>query len=199
LKKTPPKLTEPQGFSAVELLIVILVIAIIIVLALPQIISSRRLFKFAGVQRQVVGLVREARQEAVAQRTPITLGYDNASKTFTLTKGTFGAPGDSRNRVVQLAGEGASPNEIIYGRPPEVSTAALGDGTNLTPLTGNNLEITFQPDGSVVDASNNPQNKALFFYSSETPAETAFGISVLGAGGRAKLWRYSPNVNAYVE
>jgi prepilin-type N-terminal cleavage/methylation domain-containing protein len=96
LKKTPPKLTEPQGFSAVELLIVILVIAIIIVLALPQIISSRRLFKFAGVQRQVVGLVREARQEAVAQRTPITLGYDNASKTFTLTKGTFGAPGDSR-------------------------------------------------------------------------------------------------------
>jgi hypothetical protein len=80
-----------------------------------------------------------------------------------------------------------------------VSTAALGDGTNLTPLTGNNLEITFQPDGSVVDASNNPQNKALFFYSSETPAETAFGISVLGAGGRAKLWRYSPNVNAYVE
>jgi prepilin-type N-terminal cleavage/methylation domain-containing protein len=197
--KIPQISSKPQGFSLVELIIVILVIAIIIVLALPQIISSRRLFKFAGVQRQVVSLVREARQEAVAQRTPITLGYDNVSKTFMLTKGTFGAPGDSKNRLVQLAGEGAVPHEIIYGRPPQVSTAALGDGTNLTSLAGNIVEITFQADGSVVDAGNNPQNKALFFYSSETPAETAFAVSILGAGGRAKLWHYNPNVNAYVE
>ena len=87
----------------------------------------------------------------------------------------------------------------MYGRPTGVSAAALGDATNLTTLTANVVDIAFQTDGSVVDASNNPINKALFFYDTNTPNDTAFAVSVLGAGGRAKIWRYSSNVNVYVE
>lgn len=199
LEKNPLRKRNQRGFSLAELLIVFFIIAIIVVLALPQIMSSRRLFRFGGVQRQVVSALREARQEAMSQRTPITLRYSNVSKTMTLSGGSLGSVGDSKNRIFQLAGEGLTIDEVVYGRPSGASVAALGDGTNLTSLSANLLDITFQPDGSVIDASNNPQNKALFFYSSETPDETAFAVSVLGAGGRAKVWRYSSNVNTYVE
>lgn len=188
-----------KGFSMAELLIVLLVIAIIVVLALPQIMSSRRLFRFAGVQRQVVSALREARQQAISQRLAITARYDDANKRILLSGGTFGIPGDAKNQIFELAGDGVTSNELVYGRPTGASTAALGDGTNLTALSSNVVDITFQTDGSVIDASNNPQNKALFFYDTKTPTDTAFAVSILGAGGRAKLWRYSSGVNTYVE
>lgn len=191
--------SEQKGFSVAELLIVLFVIAIIVVLALPQIMSSRRLFRFAGVQRQVVSALREARQQALGQRTAITFKFDNANKRILLSGGTFGSVGDAKNQVFELAGDGVSKDEVVYGRPTGATTAALGDGTNLTALSSDVVDITFQTDGSVVDASNNPQNKAMFFYDTKTPGDTAFAVSVLGAGGRAKIWRYSSSVNMYVE
>ena len=45
--------SKQKGFSVAELLIVLFVIAIIAMFALPQIMTSRRLFRFAGVQRLV--------------------------------------------------------------------------------------------------------------------------------------------------
>lgn len=198
IRKSPERKNQ-KGFSLAEVLIVLFVIAIIVVLALPQIISSRRLFRFAGVQKQIVSVLREARQEAMSQRTPITFRYDNTNKRVLLSGGKFGAAGDAKNQIHELAGNGVTQDEVMYGRPTGVTTAALGDATNLTALTLNRVDITFQTDGSVVDGSNNPKNHALFFYDDSNPAESAFAVSILGAGGRTKLWRYASAVNMYVE
>ncbi len=183
----------------IELIIVLLVIAIACVLALPQIMSSRRLFRFSSVQKDVVSVLRESRQEAMTQRTPITFRYDDSDKTLSIYGGTLGPTGDSRNRVYFLTGNGLVFDDVVFGRPAGVSIAALGDGTNLSALSSNVLDIAFQADGSVIDGSNIPQNKAIFFYNVQMPDETAFAVSVLGAGGRAKVWRYSRGINAYVE
>lgn len=196
---TTERARRQKGFSLPELMIVLLVAAIILVLALPQIMSSRRLFRFSGLQRIVATSLREARQEAMSQRKPVTFRYDNAGKRLITYGGDFGAFGDMKNRSVELAGSGVEQNDIIYGRPSGVPTAALGDTTNQTNLSSNAVEITFQSDGSVLDASNNPQNSALFFYHDKYRLDTAFGVSVLGAGGRIKVWRYSKGVNQYVE
>ncbi len=193
------KLKKQQGFSIPELIVVLLVLSIIVVLALPQILSSRRLFRFSGLQRQFVTSLRETRQEAMSQRKPITFRYDNASKTAVTYGGSFGALGDVKNKIVQLSGSGVESDDVKYGRPTGVPTSALSDTTNLTSLSSNAVEMTFQLDGSVIDASNNPQNQALFFYHDKYRLETAFAVSVLGAGGRIKVWRYSQGVNAYVE
>lgn len=195
-----PQLKKTQsGFSIAEVLIVLFVIAIVVMLALPQINSSRRLFRFSGVQRQVINALREARQHAISQRQQITFKYENAEKRLRLFGGTFGNSGDSNNQIFELTGDGVVANELIYGRPTGTSVSALGDGTNLTSLASNAVEITFQKDGSVIDASNNPLNKALFFYDSSTPDETAFAVSILGAGGRVKVWRFNSSANIYVE
>lgn len=188
-----------NGFSVAELLIVLLVISIIVVFALPQIMSSRRMFRFAGVQRQIVTVLRETRQEAMSQRKPITFRYEDTNKQIVIYGGKFGVSGTGTNRVGQLADSGLVKNDFKYGRPTGVSVAALGDRTNITDLTDGVVEVTFQADGSVVDESDNPLNKALFFYHKNYPTDTAFAVSVLGAGGRIKIWKYSSGVNFYVE
>ncbi len=193
------QLKKQKGFSIPELIIVLLVAAIILVLALPQILSSRRLFRFSGMQRQVATSLREARQEAMSQRKPVTFRYDNTNKRIVTYGGSFGALGDPKNIAIELTGSGVEFDDVKYGRPTGVPASALSDTTNLTNLSSNAVEITFQVDGSVIDASNNPQNQALFFYHDKYRLDTAFAVSVLGAGGRVKVWRYSQGVNAYVE
>lgn len=188
-----------KGIGLIEIVIVLLVLAIIVVIALPQIMSSRRLFRFSGLQRQVAATLRDTRQEAMSQRKAITFRYDDTNKRMIVYGGRFGDLGDAKNPVMQMSGEGLIPDEIVYGRPAGAPSAALGDSSNLTKLSGNTVEVEFQPDGSVVNKDDIPQNKALFFYNPKTPADTAFAVSILGAGGRAKVWRYSSGVNAYVE
>lgn len=193
------KINEQKGFSLPEMMIVLLVISILIVLALPQIISSRRLFRFSGVQRIVAASLTEARQHAMSQRTPVTVRYDDTNKKIIIHGGDFGVLGDAKNRSVELTGSGLESNELVYGRPGGAPTSALADTANITALTSGEAVITFQADGSVIDAANNPQNNALFFYDANYPNEMAFAVSVLGAGGRVKIWRFNPNSNLYVE
>lgn len=188
-----------KGFSLPEVVIVLLVISILVVLALPQVISSRRLFRFSGMQRIVVSTLTETRQAAMSQRVPITFHYDDTTKKINIFGGSFGASGDSRNKIVELTGTGLEPDEISYGRPAGALASALADSSNITPLVANGASITFQADGSVIDAANAPQNKAMFFYDVNYPGDMAFAVSVLGAGGRVKIWRYNKNIQLYVE
>ncbi|NNE66716.1 MAG: prepilin-type N-terminal cleavage/methylation domain-containing protein [Pyrinomonadaceae bacterium] len=192
-------LSHKNGFSVTELLIVVLVIAIVLVAALPQIISSQRLFRFSTIKRETTTYLREARQTAMAERKVITFRYDNSAKRIMIYGGSFGSAGDPNNKTLELAGMGLSQADIVYGRPTGVSTAALGDGTDLTSLTSNQVEVEFEPDGSVLDASDNPEDSALFLYHALHPQDTAFALSVLGSGGRIKVWRYSAGVDSYIE
>ncbi len=194
-----PKTKTQNGFSLPEVLIVLQIIAILVVLALPHVTASRRLFRFSGMQRQIATALNETKQNAISQKLPVTFRYDDANKRIIIYGGKFGAVGDLGNQITDFANTGLLASEINYGRPSGASKAALGDGSNMDALNAGVVDITFQADGSVVDASNNPINKALFFYDSKSQKDAAFAISVLGAGGRTKVWRYGKGVNAYVE
>lgn len=199
MSKLQKNLHSQKGFSLPELIIVLLVMAILITLALPQILSSTRLFRFSSMQRQMASSITQARQDAMSDRQSVTFRYDNANKRMILFGGKYGTFGDQKNSVQEMSGSGVSAYDIIYGRPATASADALGDGTNLTGLVNNFQDITFLPDGSVRDANNNPINKTLFFYYDKYREDTAFAISVLGAGGRTKVWRFNKQTNRYVE
>lgn len=190
---------KENGFSLPELLVVLLILAILAVLALPQIISSQRMFRYSGMQRQLVSTLRDARQEAMSERKPITFRYDDLNHRTIIYGGSYGNLNDSNNLVTEMSGFGVAAADIRYGRPAGVPTAVLGDGTNITTLSLQAVEITFQPDGSVIDPADNPSDTALFFYHNGYPKDTAFAISVLGSGGRVKFWRYDKGTSKYVE
>jgi hypothetical protein len=69
----------------------------------------------------------------------------------------------------------------------------------MTPLITGKLNITYQADGSVVDATGLPQGRAMFFYNIGAAQATASAISVVGVSGRAKVWRYNIGGNNFVE
>jgi Tfp pilus assembly protein FimT len=191
--------TNHQGFGLLEVLIIVLVIAIIGVSALPRVMSSLRNFRMPETQKHIVDALREVRQEAISQKKQITFYYDDRNKNIIISGGSFGDIGDVKNKVISILGDGLSSRNIVYGEPLNAVSTTLSDGAVFTSLTNNKLEIIFQGNGSATDENETLQDQALFFYNPKSPEESAFAISILGVGGRVKIWQYDKKTKSYVE
>jgi len=203
-------LSDSRGYSLIEALIVVAMIGVLTAMAVPQMVAMRRATRAAGLTREIMSQMRKARQLAMSQRQAVTFQYNNVSKTIDIIdhNNNLGRallsdasyPNTAGSLVVNstpLATGGLISTEITYGIPPGLPTVALRDGVSMTALFNNRLNITFQPDGSVVDAAGNPDGRALFVYNSTSPRLTAAAISVVGASGRVKIWRYDTGANLY--
>lgn len=215
-----------DGVTVVELLIVIAIIGVISAIAIPQLTGSRRVLRSTGMMNEIVAELRKTRQQAITQNRVFSFTYDNPTKVITVinhgeigvtrnptsnaivklsgnTAASANEVADVTNRTIALAGHGITVAEIAYGRAPGAPIFNLNDGTGLTALTAaNQVSLTFQPDGSIVDQNGNPLDRAIYFYNTQLPNDTARAISILGATGRVKLWRYNPdatNTSKYVE
>ena len=192
-------------------MIVLAVVGILTAMAVPQIIIQRRLTRSIGIPREILTQLREARQLAMSQRQAFTFRYNNTTKRISvidhnsnpgaalLLDASF--PNTAGSTVildVPLA-EPSISSDMTYGIPTGLPTAALGDGIALTPLSTQIFSVTFQPDGSVIKSNGDPDDRAMFIYNNRATQATASAISIVGASGRVKLWRYNKAANVYAE
>lgn len=210
-----------RGMSMVELAVVMGIMAVVAIVAIPQLVGARRNMRASAGPAEVKAQLRYARQQALGQARAITFQYDTAAREINviqhnrvyalagggttragasvLTDGGYPlTPGYTLLRTVSLAAGSVSPDEIEYGLPPGAPTTPLADTTTLTAPVNNQINITFQPDGSVIDASGATANFAMMFYHPDYAEATARAVTVLGATGRVKLWRYT-NAQTFVE
>ena len=211
-----------SGRTIVETLTVVAIAALLTSIAVPQMLSARRLMRSNALPREIAAQLRFARQQAMSQRQAFTFQYDNSTKTIKIydhnnidnansgcnmtgvqVLSASGYPNTSCSTLVlsvPLATGSLAPADLTYGIPSGVnSNTTLDDGNAMTALTGSVVNITFQSNGTVVDAAGNYAKPTLFFYNNQIPTQTATAISVLGAAGRIKVWRYSSSASKYAE
>ena len=201
-----------SGTSMVEVLAVVAIATILTAVAVPQVISARRMIRSASLPRELASQLRFARQQAMSQRQAFTFQYDDSAKQVTIIDhqasgaallSASGYPNTANSitaLTVPVGGSGGLPaSEISFGVPTGITVTSLDDTSTPTALVSNKLTVTFQPNGTVVDANGNFVNRTLFFYNNKIPNQTACAISILGSAGRIKIWRYSDSANKYVE
>jgi prepilin-type N-terminal cleavage/methylation domain-containing protein len=215
------RLNGSRGFSLIQLMLVLVIMGILTAIAIPQMIVQRRLTRSIDVTREIMTQMRLARQLAMAQRQAITFQYDTTNEAINIidhnnvdsvanpTSGIdvlslAGYPSTAGSTVlstVSLRQGGLTSGEMSWGIPsglPGSPTTADGLAVPNISAASNKLNITFQRDGSVVDATGNPVDQVLFIYNNKAAKATASAISVRGASGRVKIWRYN-NVDSYIE
>lgn len=187
-----------------QMVIVMGIIGVMAGISLPYLNATVSRFRAAGLPREIVTNLRQTRQQAMSQRQSYMFRYTDTTKIITLIdrqeRGLTTTVPDVTWRTVPLASGGILASDVKYGLPSGSSASTtLPDGVTMTSLTANVAEVTFQPDGTVIDANGNPVNFGFFFYHNRLASETTCAISVLGASGRIKLWRYDGNANQWIE
>lgn len=194
-----------RGMSMIELIVVCAIMVVVMVIAIPQLAGARRNTRATAGPAEIKAQLRYARQMAMARQRAVTFQYEtNDREINVILHNGSGLPvlndaaypltaGNSILRTVSLVTGGVTADEIAYGLPPNVTNAPLGDTTTLTPAVNNQINVTFQPDGSVVNTAGGTANFALIFYHPDYAETTTRAVSVLGASGRVKVWRLTEN------
>jgi type II secretion system protein H len=85
MTETNPKtLSSSSGFSLIELLLVLALATILTALAIPAMVSQRRLLRSTTVTRDIMTQLRYARQLAMSTRQSITFQYDDSTKQINI-------------------------------------------------------------------------------------------------------------------
>lgn len=188
-----------KGVSVPEAIVALLVGAIIVVLAIPHFFSIRQLKVFSDFQQKVTLAVSEARSQAIKQKKAVSFRYDEKTGRAFIWGGSFGPVGDARNKQIDMSVEDLDPSDVKFGQPPGITVERLADTARPAKSAGGSVDLTFQPDGTMIDKDNYPDSRAIFFYHDKYRLSSAFAVSVLGGSGRVKSFKYRESVNDYIE
>lgn len=121
-----------QGFTLVELMAVMVIIAILLVSIVPALDNMLPSYRLTGTARTIASNIELAQSEAIAQRVEIVLVYNLDNDTFHLIVPKR-EPGEEEEQPQQPqqpqqgqpAAKGASDrpeNDLEHGKPPEQKT-----------------------------------------------------------------------------
>jgi prepilin-type N-terminal cleavage/methylation domain-containing protein len=90
-----------QGFTLIELIVVMALISLSVSFAVPQIRSSLDTNELNGAVRRFVGLIAETGQEARLKRAAVVLRYDRRQRLFTAIPAGADGEGDREEKKYQ--------------------------------------------------------------------------------------------------
>ena len=179
------------GFTAVEVLIVALVMTVLAALAIPFTSNTLALFRVGGDARALVNGVSMSKMRAASDFSRARFYVDLAARSFRVEVWQKTAPQQwiqeggitwlSQNDNFSFGNAGAPPPDAVA---PIAQAPPCLDAAN-NPLA-NTACIVFNSRGIPVDALGTPTSSDLYI----TDGITTFGVAV-SASGQVRLWRAS--------
>lgn len=201
-----------QGFSVVELIIVLLVISILSVLTLMAFKGEKK-FLADSEAYLILDFLNEARQRALTQHETMRVEFNKTNNTVRLI--SENAAGDATDDQIVKTLTLQHPNYVVMDHAPSnlagtptdsAPVPALTFSTSVHPLSLNNQVATlrFLRNGNVVNAGSNAigTNASMTgatiyvwmpeYSNSGTPLQSGNvirAITVLGSTGSTRYWR----------
>jgi prepilin-type N-terminal cleavage/methylation domain-containing protein len=202
------KSTRQTGFSVIELLVVLAVVAIMVGISIPYLLNYRKLYRSDDQAIKMMDLMREAGQLALTRRRTMRLEIDLTDNALLIIDEN-GAAADTLVKMIPLDKPAdvrvdVIPNGVTKPNPPNYANAAFAaDGTGhmsgATSVTGHNVwAARFQRDGSVVNAADVPISVNLYIWppasaGSLTPRnrKEIRAITMFGGSGAMRFWKHN--------
>ena len=202
------KTGDQQGFSLIELLVMMVLILIVSTIAIFYLTGHRKLYNTDEEALQVIDLIQEARQRALTQREILRVEIDLTTNSGRLINENDPLTASDDRMVRQVTFFPSAnvrmdmrPNNITIA-PPEILPAPTAVFTgSLHPLSAGHNVATFRflADGTVRNAGTNalgansvPTGTTLYIWKPKAgyPNESDLtkAITILGATGSVRMW-----------
>ncbi len=209
-KRSGPLWQAEQGFSMVEMVVVVCIILIVLAAALVNILPLLKKSRADAAQELVLGEMRRAHERAIDERRIYRFTFV-APQTIQLEVGT---PANLQARITGSAAAFAQaqpplvlPQGIQFSAIPGIPSAAGavpdGFGTGATAIDfdvdngGGQTQIYFQPDGRALDAQNR-LNNGVVYIAQPSQLLSSRAVSLYGSTGRVKAWSLLKNADGSV-
>lgn len=212
------KTSYEQGFSLIELLVVLAITVIMTTVSLIYYTSSKKLYKPEEQALQIIDLIQEGRQRALTQRETMRVELDLDSKLARLIDENDSSTASDDHVIRSVPFYDSSevrintrPNNVA-GTPPEIApvpAAVFKPSTYIFSPAHNVFTLRFQLNGTVVDGgmndvglNANPVSATLYVWKpkagSTTDSDVTRAITVVGSSGSVRMWEYAPQGSTYV-
>jgi len=197
-----------NGFSAVELIVVLAIIIILSAISLPYIVSYKKLYKSEDQALKVIDLMREANQLAITRRRTMRFEIDLTDNTMAIIDEN-GTGADTMIKEIPLEKPAdvridSLPTGITKPNPPNYTdiafaTDSIGHLEGATTVIGHSVwQARFRSDGSMVNAANNPISVNIYSWPPILPASTSprnklevRAITIFGGSGAIRYWKHN--------
>lgn len=192
-----------QGFSIVELLVVVLIILILVAVALVTMVPKVQNSRANAGMELVLGEMRRAHERAIDERriyritfvppNQIQLDVGQVANVATTITGTTPAFSPAQQPLtlpdgLQFICVGGIPTGA--GSVPD----GLGSGANAIDFDlgngGGGTQIYFQPDGRALDAANR-LNDGVIYIAVPGNLASSRAVTLFGSTGRSKGWTFA--------
>jgi len=170
------------GFTMVELMIVIAVIAILTAIAVPNIINSLPNYRLKAAARDLYSNMQQAKMKAIKENKDWAIVFDSANNRYYICsdKGadnSWSATGD--NSITTTINLLNYKNGIGYGHGS--ATSAVGSSFESDNITYNSNVVVFNPRGS---------SNAGYVYIDHQTHTATFAVGTVSSGAiRLLKWR----------
>lgn len=196
------------GFSVIEILIVLVVIALLSAISIPYVYNYTKLYKSEDQAIKVMDLMRETAQLALTRRRTMRFEIDLTDNAALIIDENGAAPDTLVKRIplesVHEVRMDAAPSGVTSPNPPNYTAAgfapdALGHQRGTQTVINNRVwAARFRSDGTAVNAANLPTSVTLYSWppaapGSMTPRKMAEvrAITLFGGSGAVRYWKHS--------
>ena len=209
LRNNPQRRRQREaGFSLLEVMTVLAISIVVSVVSVVSLIPVMSQYRLTNAYNTTLAAMRQARDNAVSQRTSYSVTFSNSVTPNTITVSPT------------LTGFQGAQSAVVYKLPTDVSFYVASTIASVSPTpdgygagstaidfgytangvgTGGQSTIYFCPDGSAQDAENGAGNCAgswdggVVYIARSSDLLSSRAISVWGATGRMRGWRLYPN------
>jgi prepilin-type N-terminal cleavage/methylation domain-containing protein len=146
--KDPQSGRSPSGFTLIEMLVVLALLMILMLFAVPALMTAMRQSKIRGIANQTANLMRLARLEAIKRSCQAIVKMDETDPPR-----MEGFPDCDKDGVADAdkpsLGSFPLPNGVRFLAPPNLADGASVEGLSADPGGGAANVAIFLPNGSI--------------------------------------------------